>query len=186
MQLKTKKFTVEQYEQMAEIGFLKLDQRLELLAGEMIYMSPIGIKHAGCVCFLTQFLSHYLINQAVIWSQNSVILDNYSEPEPDIAVLEKETNSYRRRKPTAKDVLLLIEVADSTLAKDRNIKIPLYAKANIQEVWLVNLNEDTVEVYRHPVGDKYNNFNTYKLGDNLSILAFPDVQITVDQIFGKG
>jgi Uma2 family endonuclease len=182
MQLKIKKFTVEQYEQMAKIGFLQADERVELLGGNIIYMSPIGIKHAGCVSFLTRFLWHHLIDQAVIWPQNPVILDNYSEPEPDIAVLQKETNSYRRRKPTAEDVLLLIEVADSTLEKDRNIKIPLYAKNNIQEVWLVDISNNIVEVYRSPVDETYTNIKNFLPGDYLSMIAFPEISISVDEI----
>lgn len=186
MQLETKKFTVEQYEQMAEIGFLQADERVELLGGNIVYMSPIGRRHAAFVSRLNKLFLGILPNDIIIWPQNPVILDNYSEPEPDLVILKAKTDFYESAKPTAEDVFLLVEISDSTLVKDRNIKIPLYAKANIQEVWLVNLNEDTVEVYRNSAGDKYNNFNIYKLGDNLSILAFPDVQIKVDQIFGKG
>lgn len=186
MQLETKKFTVEQYEQMAKIGFLQPDERVELLRGEIINISPIGRRHAAFVCRLHQIFNDVLTKQIIIWEQNPVILDNYSEPQPDLVILKAKADFYESAKPIAEDVFLLVEISDFTLATDTNIKIPLYAKANIQEVWLVNLNEDTVEVYRHPAGDKYNNFNTYKLGDNLSILAFPNVQISVNQIFGKG
>lgn len=186
MQLETKKFTVEQYEKMAEIGFLEADERVELLGGEIIYMSPIGRRHAAFVSRLHQIFNDVLTKKIIIWEQNPVILDDYSEPQPDLVILKAKADFYESAKPIAEDVFLLVEISDSTLAKDRNIKIPLYAKANIQEVWLVNLNEDTVEVYRHPIQDKYNSFNTYKLGNNLSILAFPDVEITVDQIFGRG
>ncbi len=186
MQLDTAKITVAQYEQMGETGFLQADERVELLGGNIVDMSPIGRRHAAFVSRLHQIFNDVLTKKIIIWAQNPVILDDYSEPEPDLVILKAKADFYESAKPIAEDVFLLVEISDSTLAKDRNIKIPLYAEANIQEVWLVNLNEDMVEVYRHPAGDKYNSFNTYKLGDNLSILAFPDVQITVDQIFGQG
>jgi Uma2 family endonuclease len=186
MQLDTAKITVAEYEKMVETGFLPADERVELLGGNIVDMSPIGRRHAAFVSRLNKLFFGILSNDMIIWSQNPVILDDYSEPQPDLVILKAKADFYESAKPIAEDVFLLVEISDSTLAKDRNIKIPLYAKANIQEVWLVNLNEDTVEVYRHPAGNKYNIFNTYKLGDNLSILAFPDVQITVDQIFGKG
>lgn len=149
----------------------------------MIDMSPIGTRHAGCVLFLSNLLILLLGGRALINVQNPLELDETSEPQPDIALLKPRPDFYRNSHPQPEDIFLLIEVADTTVKYDREVKIPLYAEANIPEVWLVDVNQEVIEVYRNPLQGVYQDVQKLVNNQVLSILAFPDVHINVSEIF---
>jgi len=147
--------TIAEYHRMGEVGILTEDDRVELIEGELIAMSPIGSNHAGTVNTLTRQLVQVVGERGVVAVQNPVHLDDLSEPQPDFAVLKPRSDDYRRATPRPDDVLLIIEVADSSLAYDRAVKRALYARHNIPEFWIVNLAAGEVEVCRKPTGDHY-------------------------------
>jgi Uma2 family endonuclease len=185
VQLLRRKFSVQQYHQMRESGILTEDDRVELLRGEIIEMSPIGTKHAACVNRLVNLLVQLLGKSAIIAPQNPVLLNNKSEPQPDVALLQPRDDFYETAHPQPQDIFLLIEVADSTVMYDREEKIPLYAEANIREVWLVDINAQIVEVYQQPTGAGYQVIQKFTIGENLTIATFPDIKITVNEIFSQ-
>ncbi len=185
VQLLRRKFSVQQYHQMLASGILREDDRVELLRGEIIEMSPIGTKHAACVNRLVNLLVQLLDKRAIIAAQNPVVLNNNSEPQPDVALVQPRNDFYATAHPQPQDIFLLIEVADSTVMYDREEKIPLYAEANIMEVWLVDINAEMVEVYQQPTGGTYQLMHKLTRDERLSIKAFPDINITVKQIFGR-
>jgi Uma2 family endonuclease len=177
-------FTVDDYHRMAEVGLLHEDERTELLDGEVVFKMPIGSRHAGCVKWLNHNLGAQLQDRAIIGAQDPVRLDRFSEPEPDISVLRPRADMYRDQHPGPDDVLLIIEVADSSLYVDRLVKAPLYAAAGVQELWLVDLSDDSIEVCREPVAESYRSIRRYVRGEQLAAAAFPDVKVTVDDILG--
>lgn len=180
--LDTKTWTVEEYHYMAEVGLLQADERVELLGGEIVKMSPIKSPHAGCVDFLNQWLVRYLGDRGIIRVQNPIALDERSEPEPDLTILKFDPNYYRVQHPTAEDVLCLIEVADTTLRKDREVKLKLYAESGIPEYWIVNLNDHSIEVYTEPRGGEYDHRRVYHRTD---VLETPTVQgLKVQDVLG--
>jgi Uma2 family endonuclease len=176
-------FTVKEYYQMFESG-LFANERVELIRGEIIKMTSIGRRHAACVNRCNDVLSYKIAGKALVCIQNPLALDNTSEPEPDVMLLKRKADYYESGHPQPADVLLLIEVADSTVDSDRQLKIPLYAEDGIVEVWLVDINNACVEVYRQPTATGYQEILQFHRGQNLSILAFPEVNITVDEILG--
>jgi len=161
-ELEPRRFNVTEYYRMAEAGVLTPDDRVELIEGEIIKMSPIGSPHAACVARLARLLQNAVREKAIVWIQNPVRLSEFSEPVPDLALLSPRKNYYAARHPTPADALLVIEVADTTLLKDRNVKIPLYARAGIPETWLVNLPKETIEVYIDLHNGKYRKCRKYK------------------------
>lgn len=120
------RFTRQQYHQMQDVGIFAVDDRLELIQGAILKISPIGAKHATCVAKLSEILTLKLASQALIWVQNPIVLDDGSEPQPDLALLQRREDCYAQSLPTPGDIVLLVEVADSSLDYDRPIKIPLY------------------------------------------------------------
>jgi Uma2 family endonuclease len=185
LQLLRRKFTVEQYHKMIESGILTEDDRVELIRGEIIEMSPIGTKNAACVKCLNQLLSRKLWDRVLIAIQDPIELNDNLEPQPDVALLKPREDFYETAHPQPQDIFLLIEVADSSVNYEREEKIPLYAEANIIEVWLVDINEQIVEVYREPTAAGYQLMQKFTFGQTLSIQAFPDINITVNEIFGR-
>ncbi|MEA5552406.1 Uma2 family endonuclease [Anabaena cylindrica UHCC 0172] len=183
LQILRHQFTVKQFHQMAESGILSENDRVELIRGEMIDMSPIIPKHSGCVIFFTNILVLILETLALVSVHNPIVLDETSEPQPDIALLKPRPDFYRNSHPQPEDIFLLIEVADTTIKYDREVKIPLYAEANIPEVWLVDVNQEIIEVYRNPLQGIYQDVQKLVKNKSLSILAFPDVNINVSEIF---
>lgn len=163
-------FTVEDYYQIVELGLLKENDQVELINGEIIHMSPIGSYHSGCVKRLNKILNALLNQKAIISVQDPVRIDRFSEPEPDIAVLKLRDDFYTSSHPTPQDVLLIIEISDTTLQYDREIKLPLYAKAGIPEVWIVNIKEERIEVHTQPAKDIYKLQRIVQQEDELSIL----------------
>jgi Uma2 family endonuclease len=177
-------FTVDDYMRMLEAGILTEDDRVELIDGEIIEMSPIGDAHAGCVIRLTMLFTRLVGLAAFVSVQNPVRLDNYSEPQPDLALLKPRADFYAQAKPTPADVLLIVEVADSSIAFDRNIKVPLYAHALIQLVWLVDLNAGVIEVYSQPANSAYQQVQVMHRGDRLTIDSLPGLVVLADDILG--
>jgi len=149
VQIERKLFTVDEYEQMIAAGVLKEDERLELIEGDILAMSPIGGLHIHVVNTLNRLFIQRLGNRGVVSVQNPVRMSN-SEPQPDLTILRPEVNERTRAVPGTRDVLLLIEVSDTTAAYDRTVKVPLYAAEGIRETWLMDLAAGGVEVYRGP------------------------------------
>ncbi|HFE67438.1 MAG TPA: Uma2 family endonuclease [Chloroflexi bacterium] len=178
------RFTVAQYDQMAAAGVFQEDERLELIAGEIIEMSPISMVHAACVKRLNRIFTRKLGDDAIIGIQDPIHLDEHSEPEPDVVLLHPRPDFYVAGHPEPEDIFLLIEVSETSLAYDREVKLPLYARAGIMEVWLVNVREEVVELYRQPTPDGFAETRQYRKGNSISPLAFPDLNIVVEQITG--
>ena len=176
------RFSIEQYHEIIDHGIFAEDEPIELIRGEIVRKMPIGTSHAFAVNMLTRLLSKRLPESAMLSIQNPVLLTD-SEPEPDVAVLSFPTDAYASRRPVAEDVFLLIEVADTSLAFDRDVKGPVYAEAGIVEYWIVNLNNSTVEIYRDPQPDgRFATVTTASISATLSPLKFSDVSLRVDEI----
>ena len=178
------RFTVDEYQRMGTSGIFHEDDRVELIEGEIVTMTPIGRLHAGCVDYLTSFFVSRVGGRANVRVQNPVRLDNYSEPQPDITLLKHKESFYREGHPKPSDVLLLIEVADSSGAYDRSVKIPLYAKNGIVEFWIVDLEQRLIEAYRELDQNAYQQTATYRPGETLSPQLFPDVVLNVSDVIG--
>ena len=175
-------FSVDDYYRMAETGILSEKDRVELIKGEIISMSPIGVRHVACVNKLTMLLGQSIGKQAILSVQNPIRLNRYSEPKPDITLLRPKADFYASAHPTPTDVLLLIEVSETTLVYDQTIKLPLYAKAGIPEVWIVNLSANQIEIYRHPTLDNYQTVQHLSQHDRVSIAELPSIQLAVSDI----
>ena len=183
VQLLTHKFTAEQYHLMHETGVFQEGDRLELINGEITEMSPIGRKHAACVARLTKVFELKLGDHTIIWSQNPIRLVDNSEPQPDLAILKLRSDFYEDSLPIPTDILLIIEVADSTIAYDREVKMPLYSVAAIPEMWLFDLNRKIIEGYSQPSALGYKQMQRYEQNDEFSMLAFPDVTFAWNELF---
>ena len=149
------RYSVAEYYRMAETGILKPDERVELIEGEIIDMAPIGTDHSSVVKRLNAIFTRKIGTKAIVSVQDPIRLTQNSEPQPDIALLRYREDFYRHAYPGPEDILLLIEVADSSLRFDQDIKLPLYARHGIPEVWIVDLDQQRLEVYRRPVEGKY-------------------------------
>ncbi len=177
-----RRFTVAEYYAMADAGILGPGERVELLDGEIVVMAPIGNRHAFCVDWLTRFLILALGERAIARIQNPVRLNDSSEPEPDITLLSWKDDFYASAHPGPQDVLLLIEVADSTVDSDHDEKLPLYARAGIPEVWIVNLRDRRIEAYAETDGDQYTTVRHHSPGESVAPLNFPDIALEVERI----
>ena len=179
------RFTVEEYHRMGEAGILPEDSRIELISGEIVVREPIGSHHASTVDRLTRLWTLRLGNRAIVRVQNPVQFPQEdSELQPDMTLLRPRADFYATAHPLADDVLLLIEVADSTLAVDRRVRMPLYARASIREAWILDLTVDRVEVYRAPTARGYQQVVTFERGQPLAPEAFPDLIVTVEDLLG--
>src|SRR5919108_6402376 len=148
VEIARRRFTVEEYHRMAEVGIFQPDERVELIEGEIVKMAPIGPRHAGCVINLNRLFVTRLGDRAVVSPGNPVVIEPRSEPQPDLLLLRPRAVSYSREHATPEDVLLAVEVADTTARFDRIVKARLYARARISEYWLVDVNEASVDVFR--------------------------------------
>jgi Uma2 family endonuclease len=164
-----KRFTIEDYHRLAELGFFTEDDRVELIRGEIMHMAAKGTAHTNCCRDLLEELAGLVTGRAKLQCQDPIILSSNSEPEPDFAILRKRADNYRFSLPKAEDVLLVIEIADSTLKYDREIKLPLYAEAGISDYWLFNLIDNYVEAYSQPFHKGQNSF-----GYGLRRIILPD------------
>lgn len=159
---------------MVPAGLLSEGDRVELIDGEIIEMSALGSPHASCVGLLTREFSAWVGERALVWVQNPVRLSDLSEPQPDLMLLRPRPDCYAKGHPGPGDILLLVEVSDSSLAYDRQIKVPLYARARVAEVWVVDLSAQVIEVYRNPGPDGYADVSELHPGSSVAPLAFPD------------
>jgi Uma2 family endonuclease len=183
--LTRRRFTVDEYHRMGQAGILPEDSRIELIAGDIVVREPVGAYHAGTVDRLTRLWTLRLGDQAIVRIQNPVqFREHDTELQPDVMLLRPRGDFYTTAHPVAADVLLLIEVGDTTLRLDRRVKIPLYARVGIAEVWLVDLTTDRVERYLVPEGDRYRDITVVERGQRLTPLAFPDATVTVDDLVG--
>lgn len=179
-----RRFTVAEYHRMAEAGVLTEDDRVELLDGEIVRMSPIGRPHSSTVARLNTLLVRRFGRAATVWVQNPIVLDRWSEPQPDLCLLAPRTDFYLAADVRPRDVLLGIEVMASSRSYDRSLKLPLYAKAELREVWLVDVSAQTVDVHRRPALRGYREQHTYGRGETIVPLAFPRLRIRVNEILG--
>jgi Uma2 family endonuclease len=176
-------FSVDEYHKMGEAGILCEDDRVELIEGKLIDMPPIGSPHAGKVNRFNTLLSRIIGSKAVIALQNPVRLGKRSEPQPDITLLRPRDDFYEKSHPQPKDVLLLIEVADTTVRYDREVKIPLYAVYGIPEVWLIDLQAKRVEVYLQPSKHGYRQVLRPANDEQLALSLLPDVSLAVADLW---
>jgi len=174
------RFTVKDFLKMGEAGILAENARVELIEGDVVDMAPIGSGHAGRVNLLIHFLSRAIGDAAIVSPQNPIILSEYSEPQPDVTLLKPRADFYTRSHPEPDDVLLLIEVADSSVRYDRFVKIPLYARYGLREVWLLDLPQKRLEAYRglRPDHTGYESVTHYHDG-SVSPEALPDVVLNI-------
>src|SRR5579859_3884632 len=169
--------TVAEYHRMGEVGILHEDDRVELIEGELVAMTPIGSNHSGTINTLNRALVMAVGSRGVVAVQNPVQLDDLSEPRPDFSILRPRPDDYRRATPRPDEVLLIIEVADSSLAYDRAIKRALYARHGIPEFWMVNLQANSVEVCRKPAGEAYTDISTIERDGTLEPQLLPGAAI---------
>jgi Uma2 family endonuclease len=179
------RFNVKEYYRMAETGVLRPDARVELLDGEIMDMLPIGPFHGGVTRFLIEFFTDASHKRWITDAQNPVRLDDHSEPQPDLMLLKRSADYYQKRQPAPKDVFLLVEISDSSLERDQEVKLPAYARSGIAEVWIVDLNEQTIEVYRQPHSTGYGSKTILSVGDKASPQAFPDVALDVGELLKR-
>jgi Uma2 family endonuclease len=181
-QLNRRLFTVEEYYRMAETGILTAEDRVELIKGEIVAMSPVGPKHASIVNRLTRLLHRQLADRAILSVQNPIHLSQYSEPEPDLTLLQERSDFYENAHPEPEDVLLVIEISSSSLAYDSAVKADLYAQAGIPELWIVDLTAHIITTLRQPTAGGYALSEQKRGSECLSIQAFPDIQLKVSEI----
>lgn len=177
-----RRFTVHEYHQMAEAGILTEDDRVELIEGEIVDMAPIGSQHAASVARLTVLFSR-VQGRGIVWVQNPIRLGEHSEPQPDLTLLKPRADFYAKAHPGPEDVLLVVEVSDTSAEYDREVKLPLYAQAGIPEVWLVDLATEGVEVYRTPTPQGYREARQLRRDQRLAPQAFPTLDLAVDDLF---
>jgi Uma2 family endonuclease len=176
--------TVAEYHRMGEVGILDEDDRVELIEGQLVAMAPIGSDHSGTVNAINHLLVLTVGNRGVVGVQNPVHLDDHSEPQPDFTVLKPRVDFYKRATPRPNEVLLIIEVANSSLNYDRGVKRSLYARHGILEFWIVNLAAQEVEVCRSPTGEGYGSVSRVGIEGTLEIEALPGATIAAAAFLG--
>jgi Uma2 family endonuclease len=177
-------FTVDDFNFLHDQGKFKPEDRLELIEGEIFEMSPIGSFHARCVDFLSNTLVVLLFSKYIVRIQSPVILNDLNQPRPDIAVIRYQQDFYKHSHPKAADVLLIIEVSDTTVELDRNIKFPKYAAARVPEAWLVDLPAQRIEVHSGLQDKTYGMVKVYQRGEEVVSATMPGVKFSVDDILG--
>lgn len=176
------RFSTDNYHAMIDAGILTEYDRVELIEGEVTKVAAFGSRHAACVKRTAEMLRDALRKRALLGVQDPVVLGDDSEPEPDLSVLVSRDTFYAEGHPTATDIYLLVEVADSSLAYDQQVKIPLYARAGVPEVWLIDLIQNRITVCRDPSDGVYTTQTNLVAGDRLRLVAFADVVLDVAQV----
>ncbi len=177
------RLTVADYHRLGEAGVLRKGDRVELLEGQLVDMSPIGPRHALAIDLLNRLLPVALGEQAWLRVQNPIVLDDASEPQPDFAVVRYPWSGYPDAHPRPPDILLLIEVADSSLEFDLGAKLELYARAGIREFWVVDLTSNRVLVHRSPSDGRYDSVTAVDISGTLTVEALPGLTISAAHIF---
>lgn len=180
---RTHRFTADDYHRMGEAGVLPPDGRFELIRGEVVEMSPIGSAHAGIVRRLARLLQQQVGTEAIVDIQNPVRLDEWSEPQPDLALLRPRADDYFQRLPGGSDCLLVIEVADTTLAYDRDTKLPLYGAAGVAEAWLIDLQGCSVECHTNPSASGFRDCHRALPSETITATAVPGVSLDLQGLF---
>jgi len=178
-----RRFTVDEFWRMAEAGLFR-EQRVELVDGEVVDMTPIGPRHALCVGFLTEWFAPRLAGRALLLPQVSLRLGPRTECQPDLLLVRPPRAAYREASPGPSDVLLLVEVSDTSRAYDRQVKLPIYAGAGVPEVWIVDVVSETVEMHREPAGDRYREVQRVARGGTVTPAVFPDLALPIDDLLG--
>lgn len=183
-----KKFSIEEYHRLTEIGFFQEDDKVELIKGEILEMAAKGTPHVVCCTKLNKELLKLINNEAIIRSQDPVSLLSGSEPEPDLVIVKNREDDYLSGHPTEKDIILIIEIADSSLKYDQEVKLPLYAEAGINHYWLFNLREQHLESYSLPYqkinGDYgYSRREIYLPNQEINLPSFNDLKLELLKIF---
>lgn len=177
-----RQFTVDEYRRMGEVGVFKPDERIELLYGGVYEMCPKGKKHVVSTTRANDCFRKHLGSRVIVRSQDPIRLGEHSEPEPDIALLAPDEQEYLERDPTLQEILYVLEIADTTLTKDRMVKAQLYAEAGIVQYGILNLNARELEDYRDPDADGYRTKHTYRADETFALVAFPEVRITISEL----
>lgn len=180
-----RRFTIDEYHKMFDADIFHEDDRVELLDGEIHNMSPMDAAHASMVKRLNQYLQQWLGNRAIVSVQDPVALDEYSAPQPDLAILRAQDDFYENHHPLPVDILLVIEVANTSARTDRIEKLPRYAAAGIPEVWIVNIKQRVVEQYTQPDGKVYVNRKLIKRGVLTTTCVTPALDLSIERIFGQ-
>ena len=178
----TRKFTVEEYFRMVEAGILQEDERVELIEGEILLMPPIGPRHIGGVARYARIFIIQAVNRFSVLTQSTVRLGEHLAPEPDVVLLKFREDDYFFAHATPEDILLAVEVADSSLNYDREVKAHIYGRAGIPETWVLNLPEDCIERFTEPGPDGYAQHDILRRGDQVSPAALPDLELAVDDL----
>ncbi|OAB62089.1 hypothetical protein AY599_27955 [Leptolyngbya valderiana BDU 20041] len=186
--LSTKKFSIEDYHRLIELGFFKEGDRIELIRGELVEMGAKGKRHAVCCSNLNRLLWQIVSDRAIVRCQDPIELPNLSEPEPDFAIVKMREDNYLTTHPQTEDIFLVIEIADSSLQFDREVKLPVYAEAGIENVWIFNLIGDRLETYTQPYrmssGEfEYRNIQIFVPEDTVALPRFEDLQLELSRIF---
>ncbi len=178
------RITVDDYHRMAEVGLLAPDARIELIDGEIIEMAPVGREHSSVVDQLNRLFVRAVGDDAIVRVQGSIRLGTLSEPEPDLVLLRPSPDFYRSRFATAADALLVIEVSDTTLRYDRDVKVPLYARHGVPEVWIVDLANERLLVLGEPADGEYRRREVVERPERMSVAAMPNVGVELSALFG--
>jgi Uma2 family endonuclease len=175
--------SVEEYYRMAEVGLIAPDARTELIEGEVIEMAPMGSPHAGRVSQLSHLIFPALGNSGLMRVQLPVHLDDYSEPMPDLAVVRPQKEFYSSRHPGSADTLLIVEVSDSSLRFDRDVKVPLYSRHQVPEVWLLDLSRDRIHFFRAPRDGTYTDVSFIDEPNAVALSALPEITVDLSGLF---
>jgi len=182
MEATRKLFTVDEYYKLAEIGVLSVCVRTELIEGEILEMSPMGTSHAASIARATELFVLSLRGKADVRVQLPLRLSLHSEPEPDVCIVKPRLDRYGTHHPGPDDVLLVLEISDSSLRYDRDVKLPIYAAAGVAEVWIEDLPNQTLHVFREPHGSGYTTALQFRSDESVSPLAFPEIAFTVSAL----
>ena len=184
LQVSRRLFTVHEYHLMAQAGILHEDDRVELIDGEIVEMAPIGSRHAAHVKRLIDMFHPQVRGAAIVGAQDPIRLGEHSEPQPDLTLLRPRPDFYEAAHPGPEDILLVIEIADTSLGYDRGVKVPLYARFDIAEAWVVDLTSERIELYRQPSEGQYQQTSHAARGDRISPHALPNVTLSVYDLLG--
>jgi Uma2 family endonuclease len=185
VELTKRRFTADDYQRMGQAGILSEGDRVELIAGEVVTMTPIGPRHNAAVNRATRAMVTAVGDSAIVQVQGSIRLDLYDEPQPDLVLLRPRADYYASRLPGPADIFLVVEIAESSIDYDREVKARLYAESGIQEYWLVDLNENTVFCHSASEGGSYRSLQRYHRGRTLAPQALPDRVIAVDMLLAE-
>jgi Uma2 family endonuclease len=175
-----KRFTADEYQRMGQVGILSEDDRVELIDGEIIAMTPIGTRHNACVSSGTRAFVRGAGDDAIVLPQGSVRLDRYSEPEPDLVLLRPRADFYASRHAGPEDILLIVEIADSSIDYDRDVKARIYAEKGIPEYWLVDLTTNALTRYSSPERGAFHSVEQFRRGQSIAPRLLPACSIAVD------